>query len=135
MFLGTNGSKQQKNNRSQKENNYRKQEERYSGFQEKQDKKEKEAKSSKSEQNSYQQQHTPKKETKSDHGAFERFYDDNAYVVLGVNATDEFKTIKKAYRTLVRQFHPDLNLDKVEQYTEIMQKLNHAYEKLERYHS
>lgn len=136
MFLGANGSKQQKDNRSQKENNYQKQEERYSGFQQKQkqEKNEEEAKSSKSEQNNHQRQEIPKRETKRDYGAFERFYDDNAYIVLGVSANDDLRTIKRAYRTLVRQYHPDLNLDNAEQYTEIMQKLNHAYEKLEKYH-
>lgn len=135
MFFEANSSKQQEDNRSQKENNYQKQEEKYSGFQQKQEKKEEEAKSSKSEQNGYQQQETSKRETKRDYGAFERFYDDNAYVVLGVSSNDDFRTIKKAYRTLVRQYHPDLNLDKAKQYTEIVQNLNHAYEKLERYHS
>ena len=123
MFFEANGSKQKK-----EEKFYRKKEQQSYSKQE-------EAKSSKSEQNSYQKQEAPKREKKRDYGAFERFYDDNAYVVLGVSADDDFKTIKKVYRTLVRQYHPDLNLDKAEQYTEIMQNLNYAYEKLEKYHS
>ncbi len=127
---------QKKDYSSQQNYSYQKKEEKFYREEEKQSySRQEETKSSKSEQNSYQKQEVPKREQKRDYGVFERFYDDNAYVVLGVSSNDDFRTIKKAYRTLVRQYHPDLNLDKAEQYTEIMQNLNRAYEKLENYHT
>jgi len=33
------------------------------------------------------------------------------YEILGVEKTDDQKTIKKAYRKLAREFHPDVNHD------------------------
>jgi hypothetical protein len=75
-------------------------------------------------------------ETKNDYGEYARFYSDNAYIVLGVNSDDDFDpTIKKAYKKLVRIYHPDVNPDNIKQATEITQLLNNAYEKLEKYHN
>jgi DnaJ-domain-containing protein 1 len=62
---------------------------------------------------------------------FAQFYSESVYVVLGVSADDDFKTIKKAYRNLVRKYHPDLNPDELEKYTEITQLINNAYEKIQ----
>ena len=75
-------------------------------------------------------------ESKKDYGEYERFYSDSAYIVLGVSSDDDFNpTIKKAYRKLVRIYHPDVNPDNIKQATEITQLLNNAYEKLEKYHN
>jgi len=77
-----------------------------------------------------------KEENKKDYGEYEKFYSDSAYIVLGVSSDDDFDpTIKKAYRKLVRIYHPDLNPDNIKQATEITQLLNNAYEKLEKYHT
>ncbi|MEA3369756.1 MAG: DnaJ domain-containing protein [Campylobacterota bacterium] len=59
---------------------------------------------------------------------------DAAYKVLGVNASDDMNTIKKTYRKLVRQYHPDIikSQDKDESYIEEAtaktQEINQAYE-------
>ncbi len=59
---------------------------------------------------------------------------DDAYKLLGVNADDEMSVIKKAYRKLVRQYHPDIikSQGKSEEYmqeaTAKTQEINQAYE-------
>jgi len=89
-----------------------------------------EQKSYHKEQN-YTKQEKPKREAKQERGEFERFYSESAYVVLGVSADDDIKAIKKVYRKLVREYHPDLNPDNIEFYTEITQNINNAWEKVE----
>jgi DnaJ like chaperone protein len=62
---------------------------------------------------------------------------DDAYALLGVNANDDMKTIKKAYKKLVRQYHPDIiaSQGKSESYmkeaTQKTQEINQAYEMIE----
>jgi len=57
-----------------------------------------------------------------------------AYKLLGVNESDELSVIKKAYRKLVRQYHPDIikSQGKSEAYmqeaTKKTQEINQAYE-------
>jgi len=82
---------------------------------------------------SYSKKEESKSEPKKEYGKFERFYSDSAYVVLGVSADDDLKTIKKVYRKLVREYHPDLNPDNIEFYTEITQNINNAWEKVEKW--
>lgn len=79
------------------------------------------------------EQSNTKQETPKNHGKSGRFYNDSAYIVLGVNENDDFETIKKAYRKLVREYHPDLNQNNIKKATEITQLINSAYEKLEKY--
>jgi len=61
----------------------------------------------------------------------------DAYALLGVKAEDEMKTIKKAYRKLIRQYHPDIiaSQGKSEEYmkeaTAKTQEINQAYEMIE----
>jgi len=58
----------------------------------------------------------------------------DAYKLLGVNENDDMETIKKAYRKLVREFHPDIikSQGKSEAYmqeaTAKTQEINQAYE-------
>jgi len=62
---------------------------------------------------------------------------EDAYKVLGVNATDDMKTIKKAYRKLVREYHPDIIASQgkseayMEEATKKTQEINQAYEMIE----
>ena len=59
---------------------------------------------------------------------------EEAYKVLGVNPSDDMNTIKKQYRKLVRQYHPDIisSQDKDESYLEEAtaktQEINQAYQ-------
>nr|WP_275847765.1 DnaJ domain-containing protein [Sulfurimonas sp. SAG-AH-194-I05] len=58
----------------------------------------------------------------------------DAYKILGVNENDDLNSIKKTYRKLVRQYHPDIvksqNKDEeyLEQATAKTQEINQAYE-------
>jgi DnaJ like chaperone protein len=62
---------------------------------------------------------------------------EDAYKVLGVSKEDDMKVIKKAYRKLVRQYHPDIiaSQGKSESYmkeaTAKTQEINQAYEMIE----
>lgn len=90
------------------------------------------------EDNSYNN-HEEKHEPKENYGEYSQFYSSNDYIVLGVSQTDDFKTIKKSYRVLVRIYHTDVNPDltpsEFKLYTEITQKLNSAFNNLEKIHS
>ena len=63
---------------------------------------------------------------------------DDAYKILGVNKNDDLNTIKKAYRKLVRQYHPDIikSQGKSEKYikeaTAKTQEINQAYEMIKK---
>jgi len=80
---------------------------------------------------SYTKQEEPKSDTRQENDEFKRFYSESAYIVLGVSADDDYKSIKKVYRKLVREYHPDLNPENIELYTEITQHINSAWEKVE----
>ncbi|MEA2050559.1 MAG: DnaJ domain-containing protein [Campylobacterota bacterium] len=60
--------------------------------------------------------------------------EDDAYKVLGVNKSDDMSTIKKQYRKLVREYHPDIissqdkDDDYIEKATEKTQEINQAYQ-------
>ncbi len=66
---------------------------------------------------------------------YQQFFSSSYYEVLGVTPDDDFDTIKKKFRKLQRQYHPDLNMDKSEFYTKISQNLNKAYEYFQKIHS
>ncbi len=59
---------------------------------------------------------------------------DEACNILGVNKSDDFNTIKKAYRNLVREYHPDIlksqekDATYIEESTAKMQEINQAYQ-------
>ncbi len=75
---------------------------------------------------------------------FERFYEQhknnkvdslrNAYEILGANQGDDMSIIKKKYRTLVKQNHPDIITGQgakqsiIDQATKKLQEINEAYE-------
>jgi len=66
---------------------------------------------------------------------YKQFFSSSYYEVLGVAPDDDFKTIKKKFRNLQRQYHPDYNMDKAEFYTKISQNLNKSYEYFQKIHS
>lgn len=45
------------------------------------------------------------------------------------------RKIKKAYRMLVKIYHPDLHFEEFKLYNEIMQNINQAHEKLKKIHN
>jgi DnaJ like chaperone protein len=61
---------------------------------------------------------------------------EDAYKILGVNESDDFNIIKKAYRNLVREYHPDIMVAQekdaayIEEATAKMQEINQAYQVL-----
>ncbi len=63
---------------------------------------------------------------------------EDAYKILGVSAEDDMNTIKKAYRKLVRQYHPDIiksqNKDEnyIKEATLKTQEINAAYEMIKK---
>lgn len=52
----------------------------------------------------------------------------NYYEILGIAYTATQEEVKKAFRTLAKQYHPDINKDP--NATEIMQRITEAYEVL-----
>ncbi|XBW36706.1 hypothetical protein QEN19_002281 [Hanseniaspora menglaensis] len=52
------------------------------------------------------------------------------YELLGVSQHADQLTIKKQYRKLALQYHPDKNPDRIEEYTELFAQLSIAYETL-----
>lgn len=58
----------------------------------------------------------------------------NAYEILGANEADEFSVIKKKYRALVKENHPDIIMGQggsqsiIDQATAKLQEINEAYE-------
>jgi len=52
------------------------------------------------------------------------------YKVLGVNPGDDEETIKKAYRALVKKYHPDryVNTPMADMATEKLKEINEAYD-------
>jgi DnaJ like chaperone protein len=65
----------------------------------------------------------------------------DAYAVLGVNENDSLESIKKAYRKLVREYHPDIikaqgkDENYLKEATAKTQEINSAYEMIKKSHS
>ena len=63
---------------------------------------------------------------------------EEAYALLGVSASDDMKTIKKAYRKLVKQYHPDIiqaqgkDASYIQEANAKMQEINTAYEMIKK---
>lgn len=57
------------------------------------------------------------------------------YEILEVHRKASQEVIEKAYKTLARKYHPDVNREKEAYYTSKMQELNEAYEVLSNYAS
>lgn len=53
------------------------------------------------------------------------------YEVLGVKRSDDKETIRKAYRKLARQWHPDMNPDKVDEATAKFKEITGAFDAIE----
>ena len=56
-----------------------------------------------------------------------QFDSDDYYVVLGVNRNADENEIKKAYRKLAIQWHPDKNPDNAKEAEEVFKKIGEAY--------
>lgn len=56
-----------------------------------------------------------------------QFYSSDEYIILGINTSDDCGTIKKKWRKLQREYHPDLNMDMYELCNEITSRINGAY--------
>lgn len=60
----------------------------------------------------------------------------NPYFILGVSSNSSDTEIKRAYRELVKKYHPDLSMNKSEQYRknnmEKVQEINKAYETIKK---
>jgi DnaJ like chaperone protein len=75
----------------------------------------------------------------SDHQSIRSMFDradDSAYKILGVSRNDSAEEIKKAYRKLATEYHPDkvsyLGEDFRKDAEEKFQKINEAYEKIKK---
>lgn len=61
-----------------------------------------------------------------------------AYEILGASSADDFDTIKKKYRTLVKEYHPDILMGQgkeqsiIDQATAKLQEINEAYEMIKK---
>lgn len=80
----------------------------------------------------YEEAHNTQDEKIDDE--FTRYFSKDPYVVLGVSVNDSFSEMKKIYRKLVREFHPDMNPQRVELCTEITKHINNAYDILKKTH-
>lgn len=65
----------------------------------------------------------------------------DAYAILGINENDSLETIKKAYRKLVREYHPDIikaqgkDENYLKEATAKTQEINSAYEMIKKSHT
>ena len=63
---------------------------------------------------------------------------DDAYELLGVEPNDDMQTIKKAYRKLIKEYHPDIiksqgrDDDYIKEATQKTQEINQAYEMIKK---
>ena len=58
----------------------------------------------------------------------------NYFQILQVDSNDSSEIIDKAYKTLIKKYHPDLQTEENKAYaTEMIKKLNEAYEVLSNY--
>lgn len=84
---------------------------------------------------SYQDNHSsyeePKQEPEDDiSDEYKQFFSTDPYIILGVNKSDECKSIHKKWRKLQRQYHPDLHMDEAginKLYNEITARINGAH--------
>ena len=59
--------------------------------------------------------------------AEEALGNDDPYMILGIKRGSSITEIKSAFKRLAKIWHPDLNPDKVDEATKMMQKINAAY--------
>ncbi len=88
-------------------------------------------------QGAYQKSyHEKQQHQETEHGQYRpehaRFFSESHYSILGVEVDSTFREIKKAYRALIREYHPDLNPENEKEYTAIVQRINGAFEYFEK---
>ena len=81
---------------------------------------------------SYQDNHSnyeePKQKPEDDIASeYKQFFTNDDYIILGISRNDDCDTIKKKWRKLQREYHPDLNMDMFELCNEITSRINGAY--------
>ncbi len=95
-----------------------------------------EPKQEQKQEQTYKQKEAPKSKTKKDYGKYGRFYETDYYIVLGVNRSDDIKTIKKVWRALQKEYHTDLHHNEsaevLKKYTEITQLINNAWDEIKK---
>lgn len=82
---------------------------------------------------SYQEKESNYYKEEKSYSGLDRFDSGDDYIILGVGSDDDLATIKKAYRELMKEYHPDIHPDN-KLYEEITQKINSAYANLKDIH-
>jgi len=119
-------AKQRKEQRQQEEGSTYSQEEQYQ-------EQEYEDTSSSYEEAEVQQELSLEEELMQD-DRYKHFFSDSAYTVLGVSINDEFKTMKKRFRKLASEFHPDRNYEEFDKYNILFARISSAYQTVEKFH-
>lgn len=123
--------KEQKFGSGQKQNNYYEKQEYKNEYKQESSSNHYEQKQQSSYKESNKQQNSYNSTSNNPFGAeYNQFYQAMWYQVLGVNVSADKTTIKKAYRSLSKQYHPDTVHGKAEYdaYENVFKRINEAYQ-------
>lgn len=91
-----------------------------------------------SEENAYKEEKTYKEpsleEQLKQDGRYKHLFSQSNYTILGVSVDDDLKTIKKAYRKLAQEYHPDKHLNEKDRYDVLFKQVNNAYQAVHKHH-